>query len=134
MPSKRPMPGQRGIVSINTHTPNPNPSNGHALTDRDGEPENWFGPIAKGVLGKDAGYQLSKITGFPESSCYCWVSGSRRVQYLVVALLRSPQGGQWLSAFMYGSDVKWWRDFQRADALCEAARRYANSNEPNQLR
>ena len=91
-----------------------------AVCDSDGS--DWFGSIARNILGKDAGFHLSRVTGFPEGSCYKYVTKNRIARrkapaYLLRALLRSEQGEPFLRAIMDGSEAKWWRDFQQAASV-----------------
>jgi hypothetical protein len=81
--------------------------------------DDWFGSIARQLLGKDAGFGLHLVTGVPEGSCYKYTTRkpeNRRQPpgYLIVQLLRSEQGRQWLSALMHGSTAQWWQDLELA--------------------
>jgi hypothetical protein len=85
--------------------------------------EDWFGSIARQLLGKDAGFGLHLATGFPEGSCYKYVTPKKPRQppgYLIRALLRTDGGYQWLAAIMDGSDAEWWRELQHTRRLAEA--------------
>lgn len=92
----------------------------------DSEGSDWFGEVARGLLGKDAGFALAKLTGRPEGSCYKYCTeqeASRRMPpgFLVIEVLRSPQGGQWLAAFMAGSAAEWWLDLEKVARAGRAA-------------
>lgn len=86
----------------------------------------WFGELARGLLGKDAGLHLHCITGYPERTCYYYASGARKPPaYFLRALLRSEQGASFLAALMSDCDAKWWREHQRASAAADKLARAA---------
>lgn len=92
----------------------------HPTEAEESDVANWFSEIAQGMLGKNPHLQLHTQTGFPESSCQCWVAGTRKVPgYVIVTLLRSPQGQQWLNAFMLGATAEWWKDHIRNIEIAE---------------
>lgn len=82
----------------------------------------WFSSPCRALLGSDPGLALHVSIGVPERTAYRYASGERPVPgYIVRELLRSPQGWQWLAAFMDGSDAEWWRDLDRARRVGIAA-------------
>ena|SRR5690348_6274144 len=82
--------------------------------------DRWFPNVAKILLGKDAGYALHLITGFPERTCYYYASGERKPPaFFLCKLLRSDQGAPFFASIMDGSQAQWWRDLQQARELCE---------------
>lgn len=84
----------------------------------------WFGEMARGLLGKDAGLHLHYITGFPERTCYYYASGERKPPaYFLRALLRSEQGASFLRALMDGCTAPWWLDHQRAASAADKVKR-----------
>ncbi len=90
-----------------------------------GSDSEWFFEASQQLLGKDAGYALSLLTGLPEGSCYKYVKRKptdRRKPpgYLIRQLLRSPQGKSWLNAIMDGSDAEWFTRLQRAERIADA--------------
>ena len=94
----------------------------------DSDDSDWFGSIARSLLGKDAGFALHLITGAPEGSCYKYTTrqaGSRRQPpgYLLRSILRSDQGWQFLAALMDSSDAPWWCELKRARRVAEAIAR-----------
>lgn len=87
----------------------------------------WFGELARGLLGKDAGLHLHCITGFPERTCYYYASGERKPPaYFLRSLLRSNQGAPFLAALMQGCDAAWWVEHQRAKSAADKVRRAAS--------
>ena len=86
--------------------------------------EDWFGSIARGLLGKDAGFHLHLATGFPEGSCYKYVTTQENRRqppgYLIRQTLRTDGGYSWLAAYMDGSTAPWWLELQRATRIAEA--------------
>lgn len=80
----------------------------------------WFGELARPLLGKEPGVALHYIVGddFPISTCSKYVAkteASRRQPpgYLIRALLRSNQGEPFFLALMDGCGAAWWVDLQR---------------------
>ena len=79
------------------------------------EPDDWFGELARPLLGKEPGVALHYITGFSASTCAKYVAkteASRRQPpgYFIRALVRSDQGEPFLSAIMDGCE--WWSKLQ----------------------
>lgn len=84
---------------------------------------NWFAPVCKALLPKDAGFALHVVTGVEERSCYRYAAGDRKPSGdFIRALLRSEQGATWLAAIMDGSTAEWWRELQTARDLCSRYR------------
>lgn len=94
---------------------------GPAITSGlDSDNSDWFGSLARPLLGKEPGVALHYMVGddFPISTCSKYVAkteSSRRQPpgYLIRALLRSDQGEPFLRAIMDGSTAKWWIEFQQ---------------------
>lgn len=79
----------------------------------DTEGNEWFAEPAQSLLGKDPGLALHYITGFPESSCDKYASGTRRASgFFIVTLLRTDQGEPFFNAFMGGSKARWYAELQ----------------------
>lgn len=84
-------------------------------------PHEWFYRAACGLLGKDAGYALHKLTGYPESSCYAYVAENpakrrRAPEHFIRKICHLHEG--FYLAFMQGCDTPWWlsRERDRIDA------------------
>lgn len=87
--------------------------------------EDWFGEIARSLLGKDAGFGLHLATGAPEGSCYKYVTTNEHNRRhppanILRLVLRTDGGWQWLSGVMDGSDAPWWLELKRARRIAEA--------------
>jgi hypothetical protein len=87
----------------------------------------WFFEAAQDLLGKDAGYLLHRISGYPESSCYAYTTkkaDKRRPvpEHLLRNLIHSEQGEPWHNAFMHGCKAKWWLARERERQLAVLAR------------
>lgn len=96
-----------------------------SITDRSVvDDENWFSDAAFALLGKDKpGTALDCVTGlrFGERNCQRYAAGDVKPPgYFIRELLRTPHGRQWLAAIMDGSNVRWWRDMQRAERIAAA--------------
>jgi hypothetical protein len=83
-------------------------------------PHEWFYAAARRLLGKDAGYALHLLTGYPASSCYAYVAKDslkrrRPPEHFLRTLFHSNEGEQFHAAFMAG--CPWWRELQRDAAL-----------------
>lgn len=88
-------------------------ANGPVQTGGQSDSES-FGPIARAILGKDAGLHLAHITGFPERSCYRYASGERAPPFeFMLALFHSEHGEPFFRAFMEGCAARWWSEHQR---------------------
>lgn len=75
----------------------------------------WFPAAIDAMYPKDAGYQLSLLTGFLDRTCYRYAAGDRRATADIVrAILRSEQGGAFLDLVMADAMPAWWRAIQRA--------------------
>lgn len=84
-------------------------------------PHEWFYRAACALLGKDAGYALHKLTGYPESSCYAYVAENpakrrRPPEHLIRRICHIHEG--FYLAFMQDCEAPWWqtRERDRADA------------------
>lgn len=96
----------------------------------DSDNSDWFGSLARPLLGKEPGVALHYIVGddFPISTCAKYVAkteASRRQPpgYLIRALLRSEQGQPFLAALMHGCTSPWWLELQQHKRMGEAADR-----------
>lgn len=91
-------------------------------------PHEWFYHVALAALGKDAGFALAKITGYPESSCYAYVAHDRTRRrrppgHFIRAVIHSEYGEPFHDAFMAGCAAGWWRERQiRHEQSIEHAR------------
>jgi hypothetical protein len=85
-----------------------------------------FGTIARAVLGKDAGLRLRLLTGYCERTCYRYASGEREPPFhFIFRLLASDAGQPFFVALMHDNNARWWRDYERAHRVGEAAMRAA---------
>jgi hypothetical protein len=70
---------------------------------------NSFAVMCRDVLGKDAGYQLARLTGYPESTCYRYAHGDTVPPIDFLARLFNTEVGEpffeWLMADV---DARWW--------------------------
>lgn len=85
----------------------------------DSENSDWFGSVARALLGKEPGVGLHYITGFPISSCEKYAAkteASRRQPpgYFIRELIRSNEGEPFFLALMDGCAAPWWLERQRA--------------------
>ena len=92
----------------------------------DSENSDWFGCVARALLGKEPGVGLHYITGFPVSSCEKYAAkteASRRQPpgYFIRELIRSKDGEPFLRALMDGCTAQWWIEFQRHARMGAAA-------------
>jgi len=76
----------------------------------------WFYRAACALLGKDAGYALHKLTGYPESSCYAYVAENpakrrRPPEHFIRKICHLDEG--FYDAFMDGCAAPWWRARER---------------------
>lgn len=98
------------------------PGNGSELSITPGcesDADDWFYNAAQQLLGKDAGLHLHYITGYPQSSCYAYVTkikANRRrpPDHFLRKLFHADQGEPFHEAFMAGCKAKWWLERQRA--------------------
>jgi hypothetical protein len=93
-------------------------------------PHEWLYLAAQSLLGKDAGYGLHLLTGYPESSCYAYVASDpakrrRPPEHFIRKICHTEEG--FYLAFMQGCVAPWWilREQDRADA--EALRAFERS-------
>ena len=91
-------------------------------SDRDA----WFYNAAQSLLGKDAGFGLHVLTGYPESTCYAYVARNpekRRPppEHLLWKLFNRDDGEPWHDAFMHGCKAKWWQRRQKERQLAALA-------------
>ena len=94
----------------------------------DSENSDWFGSVARALLGKEPGVGLHYITGFPISSCEKYAAkteASRRQPpgWFIRELIRSKDGEPFFRALMDGCTAQWWIDFQRHERMGAAADR-----------
>lgn len=96
----------------------------------DSDGSDWFGELARPLLGKEPGVALHYIVGddFPISTCAKYVAkteASRRQPpgWLIRELVRSKQGEPFFRAIMDGCTAEWWLDFQRHERMGRAAER-----------
>lgn len=80
-------------------------------------PHEWLYRAAYGLLGKDAGWQLAQITGYPVTSCRAYVAhdprGRRRQpDHFSRTLIHSEDGGDFHRAFMESCGAMWWQQFR----------------------
>lgn len=92
----------------------------------DSENSDWFGAVARSLLGKEPGVALHYITDFPVSSCEKYAAkteASRRQPpaYFLRAILRSDQGEPFFLALMDGCAAPWWIEFQKHQRMGAAA-------------
>jgi hypothetical protein len=90
------------------------------------EPDDWFGELARPLLGKEPGVALHYITGFSASTCAKYVAkteASRRQPpaYLLREILRSEQGAPFLAALMGGCTAQWWIEQEQQRRIGRAA-------------
>lgn len=83
-------------------------------------PHEWLYAAAYRLLGPDAGWHLSEITDYPQSSCYAYVAHNperrrRQPDHFTRTLLHSEDGADFHSAYMAGCVAVWWTQMQ-ADA------------------
>jgi hypothetical protein len=81
------------------------------------EPDDWFGELARPLLGKEPGVALHYITGFSASTCAKYVAkteASRRQPpaFLLRQIIRADQGEPFFRALMDGCTAQWWLDLQ----------------------
>jgi hypothetical protein len=98
------------------------------------EDSEWFAKAAWVVLGKDAGLHLHYLTGYPESTCYAYVTKDptkRRSprEHFLRKLIRSDQGEPFFNAFMEGCEALWWSEWRRQRAVGAAALRAISKHE-----
>lgn len=79
-------------------------------------PHEWFYRAACALLGKDAGYALHKLTGYPESSCYAYVAENpakrrRAPEHFIRKICHLHEG--FYLAFMEGCEAPWWQTRER---------------------
>jgi hypothetical protein len=68
-----------------------------------------FAAMCRDVLGKDAGYQLSRLTGYPESTCYRYAAGQTVPPIDFIARLFNTEVGEpFFEWFVQDIDAKWW--------------------------
>lgn len=92
----------------------------------DSENSDWFGAVARALLGKEPGVGLHYITGFPVSSCEKYAAkteASRRQPpgYFIRELIRSKDGKPFFLALMDGCQSEWWLEFQKHERMGRAA-------------
>lgn len=92
----------------------------------DSENSDWFGAVARALLGKEPGVGLHYITGFPVSSCEKYAAkteASRRQPpgYFIRELMRSNEGEPFFLAIMDGCTAAWWVDRQRYERMGRGA-------------
>lgn len=85
-------------------------------------PHEWFFVAARRLLGKDAGYALHKLTGYPASSCYAYVARDpikrrRPPEHFIRTLIHHQEGGPFLRAFMRGCTAPHWLAIERAERI-----------------
>jgi hypothetical protein len=70
---------------------------------------NSFAAMCRDVLGKNAGLQLSRITGYPESTCYRYSVGDTvpPVDFLA-RLFNSEVGEPYFEWLMADVNAEWW--------------------------
>lgn len=74
-------------------------------------PHEWLYRAAQALLGKDAGFGLHKLTGYPESSCYAYVATDptkrrRPPEHFARTVCHIEEG--FYLAFMEGCTAPWW--------------------------
>lgn len=79
-------------------------------------PHEWFYAAAQHLLGKDAGYALHRLTGYPASSCYAYVAHDPRrrrrpPEHFLRVLFHLDEGEPFHAAYMDG--CTWWSRRQR---------------------
>jgi hypothetical protein len=92
----------------------------------DSENSDWFGAVARALLGKEPGVGLHYITGFPVSSCEKYAAkteASRRQPpgFFLRELIRAKEGEPFFLALMEGCTAPWWIEFEHAARVGAAA-------------
>lgn len=80
-------------------------------------PHEWLYRTAYSLLGKDAGWQLAQISGYPVSSCRAYVAHDqtnrrRQPDHFSRTLIHSEDGGDFHRAYMEGCVAAWWLQFR----------------------
>ena len=85
------------------------------------EENHWFKRACDTLLGKDAGFALHTITGFPERTCYYYASGDRKPpEFFLRTLFSKPEGEPFWKAFNEECAPPCWPEYQRALRVAEA--------------
>jgi hypothetical protein len=87
--------------------------------------DDWFFEAAQGLLGKDAGFALHLITGYPASSCYAYTASNaakrrKPPEHFLRRLFGRPEGRPFFNAFMAACRSPFWPEYQRAIRIAEA--------------
>lgn len=113
---------QRTLPSAGISASKAPPGNGSDPLASESAANEWFYEAARDLLGKDSGYVLHILTGYPESSCYAYVAKNpqhrrRPREHFLRKLFATPQGRAFHAAFMAASGAPWWRDYERAQRI-----------------
>lgn len=93
-----------------------------SLDRGDISPRPWFARMADHIwTRKRAAKNLSFHTGAPDRTSRDWASGATECSAtILVALLRSEDGGRVLAFVMAGATAPWWRELRRARIVADA--------------
>jgi hypothetical protein len=84
-------------------------------------PAGWFMRMARDLWQRKVAAHLHFLLGASERTCRAWASGdSEPSASVLVALLRSDQGGRVLAFVMAGATAPWWRELRRARIVADA--------------
>lgn len=82
----------------------------------------WFSQACIERWGDNAPADLKFFTGYPERSCYRYVSAERAPPLDVFRkTVHSDEGEPFLRALMDGCQAEWWLEFERHERMGRAA-------------